>query len=114
MWERQRWDTRDAGCLPPGKYSTDRSTRQADTDMQTKPPHQYRRYPNPSPLTRLTSAIAVCVAGTVWTGCTDDSGTGPTMPSIGTLVIEVSTSGQDIDGDGYLVLVDGSSIDRLK
>lgn len=78
--------------------------------MQTEPPHQYRRSPNPSPLTRLTSAIAICVVGTVWTGCTEDGiGTGPTMPSIGTLVIEVSTSGQDVDSDGYLVLVDGSS-----
>ena len=40
--------------------------------------------------------------------CEGDSGTGPESPSTGAIEVTLSTSGVDLDPDGYLVTVNGS------
>ena len=57
---------------------------------------------------RVVPSVRVCLA-TLLVGCSDDPSSPPREPAISTLRVTVSTSGDDADTDGYLVIIDGTS-----
>lgn len=57
----------------------------------------------------LAGVRLVCLIG-MFAGCSDEPSSPPPGPSFGTLRVTVSTSGADVDADGYLVIVDRSQV----
>ena len=56
---------------------------------------------------------AMLVLVTLLVGCSDDPSSPPDKPATSTLRVTVSTSGDDADADGYLVLVDQGQSSRV-
>jgi len=54
---------------------------------------------------RVVPGVRVCFAALL-AGCSDDPSSAPREPAISTLRVTVSTTGDDIDTDGYLVIID--------
>ena len=57
---------------------------------------------------RVVPGVRACFAALL-AGCSDDPSSPPREPAISTLRVTVSTSGDDADTDGYLVIIDGTS-----
>ena len=54
---------------------------------------------------RVVPSVPVCFAALL-AGCSDDSSSPPRQPAVSTLRVTVSTSGDDTDTNGYLVIID--------
>ena len=54
---------------------------------------------------RVVPGVRVCFA-VLLAGCSDDPSSPPREPAVSTLRVTVSTSGDDADTDGYLVIID--------
>ena len=61
-------------------------------------------------LAEITRAAALGALIALATGCGDDNGTTgpPSGPTTGTIAVAASTTGADMDSDGYLIILDGT------
>jgi hypothetical protein len=76
---------------------------------QLRPPSQWTAVPAPR-ATALLAAGLVCSLAAVVAGCGGDDSTGPTT---GSIAVTTTTTGSDLDADGYTVSVDGGAAQAI-